>query len=236
KKTGAITTPDNSPAVAAYYAGQDIPAGFEVIPDAVDVNNPTARPKIAFIRSQLINADTIKSSGIDFGINGAYDFGPVKWTSNLNASYIIELSTTIDGVKQRYEGTLGNFNLTAGSGTFEWKGNWLNTFDFGNFALTGTVNYTSGYDLSATDQGDDYKDCGQAAVYNDCHVKSYITVDANVNFKVNEKFSFYVNALNVFNRLPPVDTVTYGAYLYNAVQGGEGIFGRQYRAGAKFNF
>ncbi len=236
KKTGAITTADNSPAIAAYYAGAAIPAGFEVIADAVDTNNPGARPRIAFVRSQLINADTINSSGIDFGINGAYDFGPVKWTSNLNASYIIELSTTVDGVKQRYEGTLGNFNLTAGSGTFEWKGNWLNTFDFGNFALTGTVNYTSGYDLSATDQGDTYKGCGRAAVYNDCHVKSYVTVDANVNFKVNDQFSFYVNALNLFDRLPPVDTVTYGAYLYNAVQGGDGIFGRQYRAGVKFGF
>lgn len=73
-------------------------------------------------------------------------------------------------------------------------------------------------------------------MYNDCHVKSYITVDANVNFKVTDKFSFYVNALNLFDRLPPVDTVTYGAYLYNAIQGGDGIFGRQYRAGAKFNF
>lgn len=236
KKTGAITTPDNSAAIAAYYAGGAAVPGFEVIPDAVDINNPNARPKIAFVRSALINADTIKSSGIDFGINGAYDFGPVKWTSNLNASYIIELSTTIDGVKQRYEGTLGNFNLTAGSGTFEWKGNWLNTFDFGDFAVSSTVNYTSGYDLSATDQGDSYKDCGQAAVYNNCHVKSYITVDANVNFKVNDQFSFYVNALNLFDRLPPVDTVTYGAYLYNAVQGGDGIFGRQYRAGVKFGF
>lgn len=236
KKTGAITTPDNSPAVAAYYAGTAIPAGFEVIADAVDTNNPNARPKIAFVRSQLINADTIKSSGIDFGINGAYDFGPVKWTSNLNASYIIELSTTIDGVKQRYEGTLGNFNLTAGSGTFEWKGNWLNTFDFGNFALSTTVNYTSGYDLSAQDQGDDYKDCGQAPVYSDCKVKSYVTVDANATFKVNDRFSFYVNVLNIANRRPPIDVVTYGAYLYNAVQGGDGIFGRQYRAGAKVNF
>jgi iron complex outermembrane receptor protein len=236
RKTGAITSPDNSPAIAAYYAGQAIPTGFEVIPDAVDVNNPNARPKIAFVRSQLINADTIKSEGIDFGANGFVDFGSVKWTSNLNASLVLELSTTVDGVKQRYEGTLGNFNLTAGSGTFEWKGNWRNTFDFGDFALTGTVNYTSGYDLSAQDQGDEYKDCGQAAAYTGCHVKSYITADANVTFRVNDKFSFYVNALNLFDRLPPVDTVTYGAYLYNAIQGGDGIFGRQYRAGAKFNF
>ena len=236
KKTGAITTPDLSPAIAAYYAGTAIPAGFEVIADAVDVNNPTARPKIAFVRSQLINAQTIKSEGIDFGANGFVDFGSFKWNTNLNASLILELSTTVDGVRQTYVDTLGNFNLTAGSGTFEWKGNWVNTFDFGNFALSGTVNYTSGYDLSAMDQGDAYKDCGQAPAYYGCRVKSYITADANASFKVNDKFTFYINALNIFNRLPPLDPVTYGAYLYNAVQGGDGIFGRQYRAGAKFNF
>ncbi|KIU26543.1 TonB-dependent receptor [Sphingomonas melonis] len=236
RKTGAITTPDLSPAIAAYYAGTAIPAGFDVIADAVDVNNPTAKPKIAFVRSQLINAQTIKSEGIDFGANGFVNFGNVKWTTALNASLILELSTTVDGVRQTYVDTLGNFNLTAGSGTFEWKGNWANTFDFGDFALTGTVNYTSGYDLSAMDQGDAYKDCGQAPAYFACRVKSYITADANATFRVNDKFSFYVNVLNVFNRLPPIDPVTYGAYLYNAVQGGDGIFGRQYRAGVKFGF
>ena len=36
KKTGAITTPDNSAAIAAYYAGAAPVAGFEVIADAPD--------------------------------------------------------------------------------------------------------------------------------------------------------------------------------------------------------
>ena len=58
----------------------------------------------------------------------------------------------------------------------------------------------------------------------------------NIKIKVNDNFTFYVNVLNVFNRRPPIDPDTYGAYLYNAVQGGDGIFGRQFRAGAKFNF
>jgi len=42
--------------------------------------------------------------------------------------------------------------------------------------------------------------------------------------------------LNVLNDLPPLDPATYGAYLYNPVQAGEGIFGRQFRAGVKFGF
>ena len=236
KKTGAITSPSIAPALAAYYAGTPIPAGYFVTPDAPDVNNPLARPRIAFIASQLINANTIKSEGIDFGINSRFTVFGVKWTSNLDASLILELSQTINGVRETYVDTLGNFNLTAGSGTFRWRGNWSNTFDFGQVAFTGTVNYTSGYDLSAQDQGTAYGDCGLAPAYVPCRVKSYITADANVSVKVTDKFTFYVNALNVFNRRPPVDVVTYGAHLYNPVQGGNGILGRQYRAGVKFGF
>jgi iron complex outermembrane recepter protein len=237
KKTGAITAPSSAPAIAAYYAGQPIPAGYNVIADAPDVNNPTALPRIAFVETQLINANTIKSEGIDFGANIFHDFGGFKWTSNLDASLILELSTTFpDGTKETYVDTLGNFNLTAGSGTFRWKGNWQNTFEAGPLSLSGTVNYTSGYDLSAEDQGTGYRDCGLAPSYTGCRVKRYITFDLNTSIKVNDKFTFYVNALNLFDALPGIDAVTYGAYLYNPVQAGYNIYGRSFRAGAKFTF
>ncbi len=237
KKTGAITSPSNAPAIAAYYAGQAIPAGFNVIADAPDVNLPNGRPRIAFVESQLINSDTIFSEGLDFGLTGRVDFGSFQWRTAANASLLLELSTTFpDGSKETYVDTLGNFNLTAGSGTFKWRGNWSNTFSFDKVDLTGTVNYVSGYDLSAKDQGGDYRDCSLNPGYVDCRVKSYITADLNVSFNVNDKFTFYVNALNVFDRLPPIDPVTYGAHLYNPVQAGNGIFGRSFRAGAKFGF
>ncbi len=237
KKTGAITSPSSAPAVAAYYARQAIPAGYTVIADAPDVNNPTLLPRIAFVESQLINANTLKAEGIDFGANARFDIGGVRWTSNLDASLTLELSTTFpDGTKETYVDTLGNFNLTAGSGTFRWKGNWTNTFEFDKFALSGTVNYTSGYDLSAEDQGTGYRDCGLAPGFTGCRVKSYTTFDLNASFKATDKFTFYVNVINLFDRLPDVDPVTYGAYLYNPVQAGEGIYGRMFRAGAKFSF
>lgn len=237
KKTGAITSPSNAAAIAAYYAGQTIPTGFNVIADAPDVNLPNGRPRIAFVESQLINSDTIFAEGIDFGLTGRVDFGAFQWRTAANASLLLELSTTFPGGgKETYVDTLGNFNLTAGNGTFKWRGNWANTFSFDKVDLTGTVNYVSGYDLSAEDQGGSYRDCSLNPGYVDCRVKSYITADLNVSFNVNDKFTFYVNALNVFDRLPPIDPVTYGAHLYNPVQGGNGIFGRSFRAGAKFGF
>ena len=254
KKTGAITTLSAGDALAAYYTGGTVPPGFKVIPDAPDAAFPTQKPRVAFVQSQLVNSNTLKSEGIDFGANTRYDLGPVRWTSNLDATLQLELSTTFpDGHRETYVDTLGNFNLTAGSGTFRWHGNWQNTFDFAPFSITGTVNYTSGYNLSAQDQEGStkntgtadapvivstYGDCGLAPqpAYTGCRVKSYVTFDLNVTTKVTDQFSFYVNALNLFNRLPDIDPVTYGAYLYNPVQAGEGIYGRYFRAGAKFNF
>ena len=237
RKTGAITAPSSDPAISAYYAGAPIPAGYNVIADAPDPNNPAARPRIAFVESQLINANTIKSEGLDFGVNFTGDFGGFRWTSNLDASLILELSTTFpDGRRETYVDTLGNFNLTAGSGTFRWRGSWQNTIETGPLMLTGTVNYVGGYDLSAMDQGTDYRDCGLAPDYVGCRVKRYVTVDLNTTINVTDDFSFYFNAINLFDSMPGIDPVTYGAFNYNAVQVGNNILGRQYRAGVKFRF
>ncbi|OYY71604.1 TonB-dependent receptor domain-containing protein [Sphingomonas sp. 28-63-12] len=239
KKTGVITTPTSAPAVAAYYAGTAIPAGYNVVPDAPDVNNPGARPRIAFVQTQLINANSQKSEGIDFGANGKFHLGDYTLTTDLEASLTLELSTTFpDGTKETYVDTLGNFNLTAGSGTFRWRGHWTNTIERGPIALTTTANYTSGYDLSAQDQGTGYRDGGLAPGYpgTGTRVKSYITIDMNLTAKITDKFTIYGNVLNLIDRLPPIDPVTYGAYLYNPVQAGNNIYGRQFRAGVKVNF
>ena len=49
--------------------------------------------------------------------------GSVHMTSSANAAFIRELATVFpDGSVERYDGTLGNNNLTAGTGTPKWKG------------------------------------------------------------------------------------------------------------------
>ncbi len=236
KKTGAITSPSTSPALLAYYTGQAIPPQFNVIADAVDPNFPNAQPRIGFVQSQLINSDTIKTQGLDFGANIDRQFGAARFTSNLSLSYILKLETQFpDGTTERYDGTLGNFNLTAGSGTPKWHGFWLNTIDFNDtFALSGTVNLFGGYDLSAQDQGGAYKDGSLNPGFVNDRVKDYYTLDLTGTVKVNDQFSFYVNILNVLDNLPPIDPVTYGANLYNPVQGGTGILGRYIKAGIRF--
>lgn len=235
KKTDAIAGRSAAPALAAYSAGDPIPEGYNVIVDAPDPNFPDARPRIAFIESSYQNANTIRSEGIDFAATGQFELANgITFITAAQASVILELSTEFpDGTKEEYQGTLGNFNLTAGSGTPRWRGTWQNTIEFEPFSLTATAQYFDGYDLSAEDQGTERGDCGLSPGYVPCRVDEYITVDLTGSFRVDDRFTFYVNVLNVLDDLPPIDPVTYGANLYNAVQGGTGIFGRSFRAGVK---
>jgi iron complex outermembrane receptor protein len=243
KKTGVIAQPSNGPALQAYYSGQAIPAGYTVIADAVSPDFPNATPRIAFIQSQLINANTQKVSGLDFQIDGRVNLTDnIRFTSHLEASYIIKLEsdlTASGGGVERYDGTLGNFNLTAGSGTPKWHGYWLNGLQFDdNLEINTTLNYFGGYNLSAVDQGTGYKDCGLNPGYSPsgCNVPRYITFDLQTRFKVNDRFTLSLTALNLFDNMPPVDVVTYGAYLYNPIQGGQGILGRYFKVGFQADF
>lgn len=239
KKTGAITNASTAPAIAAYYNNQPIPDGFTVIADAPDINTPNARPRIAFVQSALINSDTIISEGLDFGASAEFALtDKLVWNSELDASYIIKLETQFPGGgSERYDGTLGNFNLTAGSGTPKWHGSWLNSFTYDEkFTLNVTANMFGGYDLSAMDQGTGYKDCGLSDGTVPCRVADNWTFDLGLRYKVNDKFTIYTNVLNLFDKMPPIDPVTYGAHLYNAVQGGNNILGRYFKTGVKVGF
>jgi len=251
RKTGVITQPSNAPALQAYYTGQPIPAGYTVIADAPDPNFPNAQPRVQFVQSQLINATAYQTDGLDFQAQTKVAFRGVTWRSTLDASLILKLEQTFpDGTVERYDGTLGNFNLTAGSGTSKWHGTWQNTFEFGDkFTVTGTANYYGGYNLSAQDQegqfnldgSSTYKDCGLSPFNPDyCRVGAYVTFDLNAAIKVNERFIFSFTALNLFDSTPPIDPVTYGANYYNAVQGGAsngaGILGRYFKAGVTAKF
>jgi iron complex outermembrane receptor protein len=244
RKTNAITNAPFSAALNAYYNGQPIPAGYTITPAAPDILNPTALPLVGVVGAPFINANTVKTDGLDFGASVTFHFAN-GWSiqSNADAEYIHKLDTVFPGgVVQHYAGTLGNFNLTAGSGTPRWKGSWQNTLNIGEKAsVTATAYYTAGYNLSADDQGvtrctDPITNPGLDPGYQACNTKRFIDVDLTGQFNVGKAFTFYANILNIFNARPPLDTVTYGAYLYNPVVAEAGIVGRSFRVGGRFKF
>jgi iron complex outermembrane receptor protein len=113
-------------------------------------------PRVGLVRSQLVNANTIHFQGIDCGGTARFDLcDAVRYTISGEASLLLDLSTTFPGGrKEKYVGTLGNYNLTAGSGTPRWRANVTQTVAVQDaYRLSGTVSYVAGYSLSGEDQG-----------------------------------------------------------------------------------
>jgi iron complex outermembrane receptor protein len=55
-------------------------------------------------------------------------------------------------------------------------------------------------------------------------------------YRVSEKLQFMVNITNVTNRLPPLDTVTYGGQNYDASYDQAGAIGRFMEASFRYRF
>ena len=245
EKTNAITAVNFQAAINNYYATGDLTYNNVVItPDQVDTEHPTSQARVAFAQGTFINANKINTSGLDFGMKARFKLGNnIRFTTSADATYVINLDTSFpDGHVEHYAGTLGNFNLTAGSGTQRWRGNWQNTLDMGPWSLSATAYYTSGYNYSAEDQGNVAGDCGLVPTNNDgdayqsCNVKSFVSVDLHGAVKVADRFTLYMDVLNVADRKASIDATTYGAYLYNPVVSEAGIIGRSFRVGAKVDF
>ncbi|MGY4398002.1 iron complex outermembrane receptor protein [Sphingomonas sp. UYAg733] len=158
KKTNVITGDDYTPALAAYYANQPIPAGFQVIADVPSLPdvavNPNAQPRAAFVLYSYVNGPTQKTSGLDFTATARVPLGEgIRFTSSVDATYVIDYKQSFPGGggTQSYAGTLGNFQITSGSGTPQWRGNWQNTLDFGAASISATAYYTQGYSTTAED-------------------------------------------------------------------------------------
>ena len=69
-----------------------------------------------------------------------------------------------------------------------------------------------------------------------CNVDDALSYDLNGQAHLNDNVTLYLSVLNITDEMPPIDVVTYGAYNYNPVQGGEMILGRYFRAGVRLNF
>jgi iron complex outermembrane recepter protein len=247
RKTNVITGADYVPALLAYSTGQPIPTGFTITPDVPDTTFPNRLPRPLFVQYSFINGPRQDTSGFDFSATARIPLSDgIKLISSAEATYVQKYDQTFpDGTIQRYAGTLGNFQITSGSGTPSWRGSWQNTVDFGSAQISATAYYTSGYYSGAADSDNSVspKDCSNGNIHTFadgspvvCKVKSFVSVDMTGSVDINENMTFYVNVLNVANRKPPLDPTTYGGYQYNPAWAYSGIIGRAYRAGVKVKF
>ena len=249
-----ITTPDCSGAVAQFYANNGVTnvPGCTTSAGVPDTDHPGALPLLGNVSSFYTNANSLKTHGMDFTVLARIPIGQnLRWTSNLNTTWLMYLAEDLGGEIQRYDGTLSPCNITSCSGSPKIRGSWENTFVYkSKYTLSGTVNYTSGYDLESTDSpyaGIRY-DCidsiGSSVVtYQDgstpvsCHTRRFIDVDLTASMKIADRLTLYTNVLNLLDTKPPFDpSAGYSLYQFNPAWAGQGFVGRYFRVGAKIDF
>ena len=251
RKTHVITGgPLAGAAVAAYYAGTALPAGYTVTLDDPDPLAPNAIRKVLIVNSPYENAASILTSGLDVSVLAHLrPVHGVKFTSQLEGTEIFNYNfractdnTDPNCATQHYVGTQAPYILSSGAGTPRWRANWQNTVEVGPLSLSGTAYYVSGYKTVAEDQnGVDARSC-DTQLYDPtlgtqfCHTKGYFDFDLVGQLRVNAKFTFYVNVINLFDASAPLNPANYAAVNYNPTWTQSGIIGRFFRAGANVKF
>lgn len=241
-------------ATAAYFAAANLTAaqaavaavgpGYSVnLVDGVDPLYPSALPRVLIINVPFVNANFAITSGIDVSATGKFRFSDdVTFTSKIEVTHIINYDLHAEDGVQKYAGTLGPYDLSSGNGTPAWRGNWQNTLQVGRFSLTATAYYVGKIKEVSTDQQSaPYTTDCTANLYgtgdNFCYVNSFVNVDMNATVEVNDRFSFYVNALNVFDAKAPIAPASYSSSPnFLTTWHYAGLLGRQFRAGARFKF
>jgi iron complex outermembrane receptor protein len=255
KKNDFITpnTSQLSQAIAAYYAGTPLPAGYSAIAGAPDPNLPNAKPELGFVSYSFTNLGTETSSGYDIGATARFNlpYG-IKYTSVFDGNYVLRLNLNPDdgAPVQHYAGTIGPFNDVAAGGTPKFKANWTNTFAYGPFVFSTTAYFVDGYQLQAEDFGDTTGVCianggtasGVNATYIDgttpiaCKVKPFWDIDAHASYQIRSYLQLYVDVQNLFDRRAPYDPTTYGGTDYNSTFAARGILGRYFKFGVRASF
>ncbi|MDT8760237.1 TonB-dependent receptor [Sphingomonas psychrotolerans] len=259
KKSNLIVSgPLRAQAIAAYYGQTNAAAGCAALAavgegyqcnviDAPDPANPNALPRLLVFNVPYVNANYQVSSGIDVQASANLRLADnVRLTSRLDVTRVLRLDlVTPAGVVQKYAGTLGPYELSSGGGTPQIRGNWQNSLEIGDFSLTTTAYYVGRIKQVAADEiqpvnGEIDLSCTHvlaAATVDKCYIRPFVYVDLNAGIKVNDQFRFFVNVQNLTNARAPLAAAAYTSNPnYLSSWHYAGLVGRNFSAGASFNF
>ena len=232
EKKNVITAADTGSALAAYFAGAPLPEGVTVIPDVVDPAHPDALARPAEVVGEYINANSLKTTGIDVDIQAHFDFND-KWhyISEFSGTQIFDWALTLpDGTRQQFVGTHGPYALSSGAGTPRTRMSFANTVIWDKLTGTLTMYYTSGLNNYAQDQS------GFAPLSTiplDGRIGSFTYFDLTGSYEINDHIAITGSVQNLFDRKAPIDPANYAANNYNPTYDLAGVIGRFYNLGVK---
>ncbi len=179
---------------------------------------------------------TVKGVDLDikqrFGL-GNYGRGTVGLTWTHVASW---LRAESNGIMYQFAGTHGNCDTSNCAGTPKDKISLVAGWDWNALNITATANYRSDMknilfegDLCASKFSN-----GQGAP-SGCRLASFTAVDLSARYNFSKNLQVFGSINNVFDKIAPLDPLTYGGMSYNPMDA-SGAIGRYFKVGMRYSY
>ena len=232
KRKNEINQEQVDAAIAAGHVARD-PGSVSGIPG--DPGQITA------VLTRYVNSAQSKVRGLD--VDARYNHRlPDTWgnaTFDVKYTHIFEwLRTEQDGTSREFAGTHGNCDVTNCTGTPADRVNMRFGWDRNNLRVSANVNYRGVLEnrfFRGDPSGCAVTFANGADAPNGCELASFTTVDLVIRWKPQQRWEVFGSVQNLFDKIAPLDPLTYGAQAYNPLDY-EGARGRFFTLGARYSF
>jgi iron complex outermembrane receptor protein len=215
-------------------------AAGHIARDPSTATRPGDPGAITAVLARYVNSSNTKVRGADLDLRKSLGMGSwgtlsadAKWTHLFKW-----LRTETDGSQRDFAGTHGNCDVTNCIGTPDDRVNLSATWEREAFRVTASANYRGKMDNTLFKNDPD----GCATHFADgtdaprgCKLASFTTVDLTARWKVSAKMEVTASVQNLFDKIPPLDPLTYGAVSYNPLDY-SGALGRYFNVGMRYQF
>jgi hypothetical protein len=182
------------------------------------------------------------ASKLDFSFSGPQGARLANLVSrgklSIGAKYTHLFSYLVDdgaGGTIEYANTHGNCNVTNCIGTPWNRANGDVTYEYGPVKVSTIINYRGSFPNIEQKGGDCETTAGGNPNPGNCRIGSFTTFDLTGRWRINRQWEVFGTVQYLFDKVPPYDPTTYGAYNYNALDY-YGAIGRFFSAGARLKF
>jgi iron complex outermembrane receptor protein len=185
-----------------------------------------------------LNSSYTEVKGVDLDLKqriplGSYGRAVVGLTWTHIASWV---RAEKNGTTFQYAGTHGNCDTSNCAGTPKDKISVNATWDYDKLSVSAIANYRS--DMQNVRFAGDKcasKFANGSPAPGDCRLASFTTIDLSARYKLSANWQIYGSIQNLFDRVAPLDPLTYGGLSYNPMDA-SGAVGRYFKAGARYQF
>src|SRR5450830_194257 len=195
---------------------------------------------ILLVQSPYRNSTYTKVKGLDLDLKQKVRLGDYgRATMGLTWTHIAtwQRADSATSIVQ-YAGTHGNCDTSNCIGTPKDRISANVSWDKNDWNVTATANYRS--DLRNINTAAD-KVCastladGSPAPNPSCILPSFTTVDLSARYNVSKQLQVFASISNLFDKIAPLDPLTYGSMSYNPLDY-SGAIGRYMKVGARYQF